>query len=117
MSAIIHDDFLHSSINWADSLIYKARVKINGRWQDHNIFKTIIRDNVIRKYIYLEGETGKVEEAQLLSNDNKLLISNNYDIEKSDDGLVLTFAFSIELNVVNLGYIETNRPKDEYDGI
>lgn len=104
---IVQDEFVKRLLDFTDQLVFKAKVKINGKWQEYDIFKTIIKENVIRKYIYIEDESGLVEEAQLLTNDNKVLAVKPYEIEKDQDGLVLTFQFEVKVTEVNLGYIDS----------
>lgn len=82
-------------INYLDELIYRGKVKLNGQYVNYEIFKTVREGNVLRKYIYLETETGFVEEAQLLSSMNEVLAVKPFSIEKQDDGLVLAFEFTI----------------------
>jgi hypothetical protein len=84
-------------INYLDELIKRGKVKLNGQYVNYEIFKTVKENNLLRKYIYLETETGYVEEAQLLSSMNEVLAIKPFSIEKSDDGLVLAFEFTITI--------------------
>lgn len=88
-------------VNYLDQLIYFGKIKLDGEYVEYDIYKTIIDGNTIRKYIYLQSESGLVEEAQLLSSANEVLAIKPMSIEKQDDGLVLAFEFTINVQEVN----------------
>lgn len=88
-------------INYLDQLIYFGKIEIDGQYVDYEIYKTIIDGTVLRKYIYLQTETGLVEEAQLLSANNEVLAIKPMLIEKQDDGLMVAFEFAINVQEVN----------------
>lgn len=88
-------------LNYLDQLIYRGKVKINDKYEDFEIFKTVVDGNVLRKYIYLQSESGLVEEAQLLSSANEVLAIKPMSVEKHEDGLVLAFEFAINIQEVN----------------
>lgn len=93
--AIVQQVLIDGIIKYIDNLILKGRVKLNGSFVPYSIFKTVIEGNVIRKYIYLDTETGVVEEAQLLGENGDVLAIKPFNITKKDDGLVLAFEFTI----------------------
>lgn len=88
-------------VNYLDQLIYYGKVKLNGEYVDYEIFKSILEGSTLRKYIYLQTETGLVEEAQLLSSTNEVLAIKPMSIEKQEDGLVLAFEFVINVQEVD----------------
>lgn len=89
-------------INYLDELINHGKVKLNGKYVKYNIFRSIKEDNKLRVYIYLESETGYVEEAQLLTSLNEILAIKPFSIKKQDDGLVLTFEFTITVEETSI---------------
>lgn len=93
--AVVQQLLIDRLINYLDEIIHRGKVKLNGQYVNYDIFKTVKEENVLRKYIYLETETGFVEEAQLLSSMNEVLAVKPFSIEKQDDGLVLAFEFTI----------------------
>lgn len=93
--AVVQQTLIDRLVNYLDEVIHSGKVKLNGQYKNYEIFKTVKEGNVLRKYIYLETETGYVEEAQLLSAGNDVLAVKPFSIEKQDDGLVLAFEFKI----------------------
>jgi len=92
---VVQQNLIDKLVNYLDELIFRGKVKINGQYKNYDIFKTVKEGNVLRKYLYLETETGYVEEAQLLSSMGEVLAIKPFSIEKQDDGLVLAFEFTI----------------------
>jgi hypothetical protein len=92
---VVQQNLIDKLVNYLDELIFRGKVKINGQYKNYDIFKTVKEGNVLRKYLYLETETGYVEEAQLLSSMGEVLAIKPFAIEKQDDGLVLAFEFTI----------------------
>ena len=88
-------------VSYLDQLIYYGKVKLNGKYTDYSIHKTIVDGNILRKYIYLQSEEGIITEAQLLSVANEVLAVKPMSIEKQDDGLVIAFEFNINVQEVN----------------
>ena len=97
---VVKDVLIERLINYLDELIFSGKVRINDQYETYEIFKTVKRDNVLRKYIYLESEIGHITEAQLLSSDYKILATKPYHIEKHEDGLVLAFEFILKIQEV-----------------
>lgn len=95
--AVIQQVLLDGMINYLDSAVQSARVKVNGTFADYPIYKTQKSGNVIRKYVYLETEEGFVEEAQLLGSGKDVLAKRPFAINKQEDGLVLVFQFTIDV--------------------
>lgn len=93
--AVVQPLLVERLVNYLDDLVHRGKVKLNGQYVNYDIFRTVKDDNVLRKYIYLETETGYVEEAQLLSASGDVLAIKPFSIEKSKDGLVLAFEFTI----------------------
>lgn len=93
--AVVQQVLIDLLINYLDEIVHRGKVKLNGQYINYDIFKTVQEGNVLRKYIYMETETGYVEEAQLLSSMNEVLAVKPFSIEKQDDGLVLAFEFTI----------------------
>ena len=93
--AIVQQVLIDGLIKYMDNFMTKGRVKLNGEYVQYSIFKTVIEGNVLRKYIYLDTEVGKVEEAQLLSDNGDVLAIKPSNITKKDDGLVLAFEFTV----------------------
>ncbi|KAB8139255.1 hypothetical protein F9U64_01125 [Gracilibacillus oryzae] len=95
--AVVQPIFIEKTINYWNELIKRGKVKLNGQYVNYDIFRTIQEGNELRKYLYLETETGHVEEAQLLTNMNEVLAIKPYKIDKAEDGLVLVFAFELTI--------------------
>ena len=62
--AVVQQILVDKIVNYLDELIFRGKVKINGQYKNYDIFKTVKEGNVLRKYLYLETETGYLEEAQ-----------------------------------------------------
>lgn len=88
---------LESLIAFLDGLMSAGKVKINGVDKNYEIYQTIIDGNTIRKFIYIQDEEGLVGEAQLTTIDGEVLAAKQVNIQKEEDGLMLAFEFSIEL--------------------
>jgi hypothetical protein len=95
--AVVQQAVVDRLISYLDELIHRGKVKLNGQYVNYDIFKSTKEGNVLRKYIYLETETGYVEEAQLLSSSNEVLAIKPFSIEKHENGLVLAFEFTITI--------------------
>lgn len=96
--AIVQQILIDRLMNYLDELILLGRVKLNGEYVSYNDskkFKTVREGATLRKYIYLDIETGVVEEAQLLSNNGDILAVKPFSITKQDNGLVLAFEFKL----------------------
>ena len=107
MQETIQPIFNDKILEFIENLIDRAKIKINGEYQYFEKFKVLREhDKTIRIYFYIEEEVGVIEEAQLLTNLDEILIIKDYELEKALDGLVLTFAFRIEIIEENLGFIE-----------
>lgn len=87
-------------VSYLDQLILRGKVKFNGEYVDYEIFKTIKEGNVLRKYIYLDTPVGLVEEAQLISDSGEVLAIKPFSINKQEDGLVLAFEFTLNIQEV-----------------
>lgn len=98
MSQVSQPLLFEKTVRYIDSITSRARVKMNGVYVDYPIFKSIIEGNTLRKYIYLQTEPGNVEEAQILTDQNELLLKQSYDIEKDENGLVIAFACEVIIN-------------------
>lgn len=89
-------------VDWIIDLLkvkaHQGRIKINGLYKTYPIFKTYRDGNSVRFLIYLESESGLVEEAQLISATGDMWAVKSYSINKLDDGLVLAFEFDIEIS-------------------
>lgn len=94
---VVQQVLIDKLINYLDELIFRGKVKLNGEYKNYDVFKTVKEGNILRKYLYLETEIGYVEEAQLLTSMNEVLVIKPFAIEKQDDGLVLAFEFTIEV--------------------
>ncbi len=92
---VVQPILIERLVNYLDELIYRGKVKLNGQYVNYDVFKTVKEGNVLRKYLYLETETGYVEEAQLLTSMNEVLAIKPFSIQKQEDGLVLAFEFTI----------------------
>lgn len=93
--AVVQQVFIDKIVEFMNNEIQKGKVKLNGQYIDYSIYRTIKEDNTLRKYLYLETEVGKVEEAQLLSYDGSILAIKPFFISKTEDGLVLAFEFTV----------------------
>lgn len=97
--AIVQPVLLEKTIDFINGLIHGARVKINGTYYEATDIKTIQKNNVLKKLIYLELEerNGNIEEAQLLSENNEVLAIQPFDIKDDENGIVIAFEFKISL--------------------
>lgn len=76
----------------------KARVTINGIEDEYEIYETIIRDNIIKKYVYIEDEPqGLIERAVLVDQYGRELIVQEPNLQKGQDGWIISFKLIIEI--------------------
>ena len=94
---VIQDALIDGVVNYIDSRLVKARVKINGAFVNYAVNNTIIDGRKIRKYITLDVEQGFIEEAQLLSESGEVLAKKAFSINKEEDGMPLVFEISVLL--------------------
>ena len=87
-------------INYLDSIVFGGKVLLKGEYVDYPIFKTKKDGNSLKKYIYLDVEVGKIEDAQLVTNTGEILSQKNFNITKNQDGIVIVFEFKIDVEEV-----------------
>lgn len=87
-------------INYLDSIVFGGKVLLEGEYVDYPIFKTKKDGNSLKKYIYLDVEVGKIEDAQLVTNTGEILSQKNFNITKNQDGIVIVFEFKIDVEEV-----------------
>lgn len=99
--AVVQQALVDRLLNYLDGILFKGRIKLNGTYQEYEIYKTVKDGNTIRKYLYMQTESGRVEEAQLTANDGTILAVKPFSITKQKDGLVLAFEFTIQVQEVS----------------
>lgn len=85
------------TLKFWDRLIVGAKVTINGEERDYPITKTLIEANQLKKYVYLQMETGKITQARLIDVNGREIRSKKMNIQKGDNGLMITFFLSVRI--------------------
>lgn len=76
----------------------KGLVTVNGITQEYEIYQTVVRDNIVKKYIYLEDEPqGVIERVALLDEFGRELMVQEPHIEKGPDGWMMSFKIVLEI--------------------
>lgn len=94
---VVQDALIDGVVNYIDSRLAKAKVKINGEYLDYTVNNTIVDGRKIRKYITLDTEKGFIEEAQLLSESGEVLAKKAFSVNKEKDGVALVFEITVSL--------------------
>lgn len=97
---VVQQVFINKIINFMSSEIQRGKVKVNGQFKEFTIYSTFHEGNTLRKYLYLEMGASLIEEAQLLSSDGTVLAKKPFSINKTEDGLILAFEFTISVEGV-----------------
>lgn len=94
---VVQPFLLERMIVFLDEIMSNGKVKINDNYKDFQLYKTVIDSNTIRKYIYIEDEEGFIGETQLTTSTGEVLAIKPVNIQKENDGLVLTFEFTVNI--------------------
>ncbi|WP_255298515.1 hypothetical protein [Brevibacillus dissolubilis] len=81
--------------------IRHAQVKVNGQQYIYPIHKTVITENQVTSYVYLNDveAQGQVENVSLLDSDGSVLAIKPTTITKGDSGLLVAFVFTLKMEV------------------
>lgn len=84
-------------IEYVQSLGRKAVVKISGIDYEYPILNTLREGNTVKHFVYLENETGTIEDVRLVDASNRNLQTRSISVEKGPDGLVVVFVITIKI--------------------
>lgn len=87
-------------LNFVDSYIKKAKVIINGVEIEKEIYRTIKENGVIRKYVYLDHETGVITKAALVDSQGRELYVKSLNYTKGADGFTIVFPIKQTIEVM-----------------
>ncbi|MDX8367793.1 hypothetical protein [Cytobacillus sp. IB215665] len=83
------------TIDFISNLSTKAIVTIDGVDQEFPFYKVVKKDNQIKKYVYLQSETGYINEARIVDSIGRNLETHNTSIQKGEDGFMIVFLIEL----------------------
>ena len=87
------------TLNYWNNMMTGAKVTIDSEQRDYEIHpSSYIEGNVLKKFVYLSTETGHITEAYLHDRDGRRIESQTMSVKKSDNGLMITFYFELDIN-------------------
>lgn len=84
-----------ATLDFMSGYIRKAKITIDDIEKEYEITKSSIRNNTIRKYVFLTTETGVISSAKLIDAQGRTLRSKNVDIKKGPDGFMIVFVYRL----------------------
>jgi hypothetical protein len=99
MSQVIQPRYLEIIRDAADTAVAKAIVTINGEQKEFPIYRTIVDGMTVRKYVYIQQDTGYITNAVLLDNAGNQLAVKTHNVQKGTDGFMICFEMNIKLEV------------------
>lgn len=84
-------------MEFLNTTIKTAKVTIDGVDHEKPIFRTSIEGSTMKKYIYLDVESGRVTKAVLLDHQRREVDVEEMNIEKTQDGQMIVFFYAFEL--------------------
>lgn len=98
----IQQSLVDETLNFINRLLVKAKVTIDGVETLKDIHATTIKNGTIRKYVYLETESGLVSRASLMNDKGvEMQIKDlNYQ-KKSQQGYMIVFPIQQKIEVVS----------------
>ncbi|MEK4247090.1 hypothetical protein MKZ20_17475 [Psychrobacillus sp. FSL K6-2684] len=88
---------IEQTINYIDSLVHSAKLVIDGMEVSKNIYKTVKNGAELKKYVYLENETGTITKAALIDANGRELVTREAQFEKGPDGFMIVFPFTLKV--------------------
>lgn len=92
----IKPELYNKVFTYIDSIVDKAKIRIDGVEQTLNIFRTVVTGQTIRHYVYLETQIGKVEYAVLIDSTGRELQDQIPSVQKYEDGLMVVFQINLK---------------------
>lgn len=84
------------TLKFWDRLMVGAKVTIDGTERDYPIHpSSYIEGNTLKKFVYLESESGHVTHAYIYDRDGRRIREKSMNIRKGEDGLMVTFFFEL----------------------
>jgi hypothetical protein len=96
---VIQPRYLDVIRDAADAAVAKSLVTINGEQKEFPIYRTLVDGYKIRKYIYIQNDTGHITNAVLLDHAGNQLAIKSHNVQKGTDGFVICFELEIKLEV------------------
>ncbi|MCP1358775.1 hypothetical protein [Aneurinibacillus migulanus] len=96
---VIQPRYLDIIRDAADAAVAKSLVTINGEQKEFPIYRTLVDGYKIRKYIYIQNDTGHITNAVLLDHAGNQLAIKPHNVQKGTDGFVICFELEIKLEV------------------
>ncbi|MEK4712229.1 hypothetical protein [Sporosarcina sp. FSL K6-5500] len=94
MVSLLEDE----TLKFWDRLIVGAKVTIDGIERDYPIHESsYIEGNTLKKFVYLESESGHVTHAYVYDQHGRQIREKKMNIQKGEDGLMVTFFLSLEI--------------------
>lgn len=82
-----------------DQAVDCCMVTINGEAKKFSVIKTILKNNELRKYVYVAEDTGLITKAVLIDRFKNELAVQNTSVQKGSDGFTIAFDFVIHVEV------------------
>lgn len=96
----IQNLLIDETLNFIDTFIKKAKVTIDGVEIEKDIYRTKREGNTLRKYVYLDNETGLITRAALVDAQGRELYVKNLNYQKGGDGFMITFPIQQTIEVI-----------------
>ncbi len=94
MVSLLEDE----TLRFWDRLMIGAKVIIDGVEKDYPIHpSSYIEGNVLKKFVYLESESGHITEAYIHDQHGRRIREKIMSIRQGADGLMITFFFGLEI--------------------
>ncbi|MGM7683556.1 hypothetical protein ACSVDA_15560 [Cytobacillus sp. Hm23] len=88
---------LSEILKYIDGVVRKAKVTIDGVVIEKEIHRTITVGNTLRKYVYLDIETGLISRAALVDIQGRELYVKELDYQKGANGFSIVFPITQEV--------------------
>lgn len=88
---------LDETLNFIDTYVKEAVININGTDTVYPIFKTKREPNRLKKFVYMQSETGEVSNAKLVDAQGRELQAKALDVQKNEDGLMIVFVIDLAI--------------------
>lgn len=94
---MIHPLLVDNVIDYIMGLSPKAVVTIDGIDREYEYYRVMREGNLIKKYVYLQDETGKITGAHAVDVQGRQLESYQAHIEKGPDGFMVVFLLELKI--------------------
>lgn len=98
--AEIQNLLIDETLNFIDTFIKKAKVTIDGVKIEKEIYRTKKDGDTLRKYVYLDNETGLITRAALVDAQGRELYVKNLNYQKGGDGYMIVFPIKQTIEVM-----------------